>query len=80
MISHMINNIIDLTWLGQFYIITHLKVDLSLIIYHLIYLTFLVNFLNQLLNQLIQSTSSINLYWIGDATGLWYIASLDVCT
>ncbi len=33
----------DLTQLGQFYIITHLEVDLLLIIRHLTYLTFLVN-------------------------------------
>ncbi len=50
----MTSYMMDLTWLRQFYIITYLKIDLSLIIYHLTYLTFLVNqtfwinFLNQL--------------------------------
>ena len=44
MISHMI----DLTKLGQFYIIVYLKIDFSLIIYHLTSLTFLVNFYDQL--------------------------------
>ncbi len=44
MTSHMI----EPTWLGQFYIITYLEVDLFLIICHLIYLIFLVNFYNQL--------------------------------
>ncbi len=39
----MTSHIIDLMQLKQFYIITHLKVDLLLIIYHLIYLTFLLN-------------------------------------
>ena len=47
----------DLIKSRQFYIITHLKVDLSLIIYYLTYLTFLVNFLNQLF----KSTYTINL-------------------
>ena len=34
----------NLIWLGQFYILTYLEVDLLLIIRHLIYLIFLVNF------------------------------------
>ena len=41
----------DLTQSRQFYIITYLKFDFLLIIYHLTYLTFLVNFLNKSLNQ-----------------------------
>ncbi len=45
MISYM--NVIDITELEQFGIIIYSKVDLSFIIYHLIYLTFLVNLLNQ---------------------------------
>ncbi len=56
--------------LGQFYIITHSKVDFLLIIHYLTYLIFLVNFYNQLfestfwmdfLNQLFESTFWINL-------------------
>ena len=43
----MISHVIDLTKSGQFHIITYPKVDLSLIICHLTYLTFLVNLLNQ---------------------------------
>ena len=39
MTSHMI----DLIRLKQFQIITHLEIDLLLIIHHLIYLTFLIN-------------------------------------
>ena len=40
----MISYVIDLIKLGQIYIIIHLKIDLSLIIYYLTYLTFLINF------------------------------------
>lgn len=57
-ISHITSYVIDLTQLKKFHIRTYLKVDLFLIIYHLIYLTFLINFCNQFL----QSTLSINLY------------------
>ena len=53
MIDHMIN----LTSLAQFYIITYPKVDLLLIIYHLTYLIFLFNFLKKL----IESTNAINI-------------------
>ena len=38
-----------------------LKIDLSLVFRHLIYLTFLFNFLNQLADQSTHSTFSINL-------------------
>ncbi len=57
MISHMTSYIIDLTWLGQFHIITYLKVNLLSIIRYLTYLTFLDNFHNQLF----ESTYVINL-------------------
>ncbi len=57
-ISHMTSYVIDLIQLRQFHIITHSKVDLSLIIRHLIYLTFLVN----LHNQLFEPTFLINLF------------------
>ena len=43
----MTSHVIDLTKLGQFYIITHFKVDFLLIIHYWTYLT-LVNFPNQL--------------------------------
>ena len=43
----MTNQVMDLTCLGQFYITTHIKVDLLLIIYHLIYLIFLINLNNE---------------------------------
>ncbi len=45
-ISHMTSHVINLIKSGQFYIITYLEFDFSLIIYHLTYLTFLVNFCN----------------------------------
>ena len=48
----------NLIKLGQFHIITHPEVNLSLIICHLTYLTFLVSFLNQLF----ESTYTINLF------------------
>ena len=43
----MTSHVMDLTWSRQFYIITYPKVDFSLIIRHLTYLTFLPNLLNQ---------------------------------
>ncbi len=43
----MTSFVIDLTQSKQFGIITYLKFDLSLIIYHLTYLTFSNNHLNQ---------------------------------
>ncbi len=60
----MTSYMMDLTWLGQFYIITHSEVNLLLIICHLTYLTFLIKSCNQpfestfwinLRNQLFQS-------------------------
>ncbi len=57
MISHMTSHVIDLTRSRKFYIITYLKADFSLIIYHLTYLTFLAN----LYNQLFKLTFAINL-------------------
>ena len=42
----MTSHIIDLTSVEQFYIIIYSKIDISLIIYYLIYLIFLVNFYN----------------------------------
>ncbi len=51
----MTGHMIDLTWLGQFYIITHPKADL--VIRLLTYLTFQIN----LLNLLFKSTYAINL-------------------
>ncbi len=44
----------DLTWLGQFCIITFAKIDFSLIICHLVYLTFWINFWLNLRNQYFQ--------------------------
>ncbi len=58
----MTSHVIDLTWSRQFYIITYLKVDLSLIIYHLIYLTFLVNLSNQLFESTFELIYVINLF------------------
>ena len=52
------------------------KVDLSFVIRHLTYLTFSVN----LHNQPFESSFSIDPHWIGDATGLCYVASSDVHT
>ncbi len=46
MISHITIYIMDLIQLESFNIINYLKVDLFLIIYHLIYLTFSINLLN----------------------------------
>ena len=43
----MTSQVIDLTQLGQFHIITYPKVHLSSIIYDLTYLIFLFNFYNQ---------------------------------
>ncbi len=43
----MTSYMIDLTWSGQFHIITHPEINFWLIIYHLTYLTFLVNLPNQ---------------------------------
>ena len=57
-ISHITSYVIDLTQLKQFYIITYLKVNLFLIVYHLTYLTFLVN----LCNQSFELIFSINLF------------------
>ncbi len=57
----MTSYVMDLTWLEQFHIITHLKVDFSLIIYHLTYLTFSVKLLNQLFESTFKSTYVINL-------------------
>ncbi len=45
--SYITSHVMDLTQSKQFYIITHLKVDFSLIIRHLIHLIFLLNFCNQ---------------------------------
>lgn len=55
---HMISHVMERNWLGQFRIITHLEVNLSLIIYHLTYLIFSVN----LLNQSFELTYAINLF------------------
>ncbi len=44
----MTNHVMDLTRLGQFYIISYPKIDFFLIIYYLIYKIFLVNICNQL--------------------------------
>ncbi len=46
-ISHMTSHILDLTQSGWFNIITYFKIDLSLIIYYMTYLTFSINFYNQ---------------------------------
>ena len=57
----MTNYLTDLTWSGQFYIITYPEIDLSLIICHLTYLTkssFRFNFLNEPF----ESTYVINLF------------------
>ena len=51
-ISHMTSHMIDLTQLRQFHIIIYSKIDFSLIICYLIYLTFLINFYNQFFNHL----------------------------
>ncbi len=75
MTSYMMNLIQS----EQFHIITYLELDLSFIIHYLTYLTFSVNLCNQSFNQLLQSTFSINLHWIGGATGLWYVAFSDIC-
>lgn len=56
LLSHMTIHVMELTWLGELHIITHLEVDLSLIIHHLTYLTFLV----YLPNQPFKSTYAIN--------------------
>ena len=56
--SYMTSHVIDLIKLGQFYIITHSKIDLLLIICHLTYLIFLVNFPNQIF----ESSYAINLF------------------
>ena len=40
----MTSHVMDLTWSGQFYIITHSEINL--VISHLTYLTFQINFLN----------------------------------
>ncbi len=56
--SHVTSYMMDLTWLGQFQIITHPaypKIDL--VIRHLTYLTFQIN----LSNQLFESTYATNL-------------------
>ncbi len=58
MISHMTSHVIDLIQLEQFYIITYLEVDLSLIIHYLTYLNFLINFHNQRF----KSAFTINLF------------------
>ena len=71
MTSHMM----DLTKLGQFHIITHFKINFSLIIRHLTYPTVSVN----LLNQLFESIYAINLL-IELITSQAYIASSDKCT
>ncbi len=49
----MTSHVIDLTWLRQFHIITHLEVDL--VISHLIYLNLPI----KLLNQAFESTYTI---------------------
>ena len=59
--SHVTSHVIDLIWSGQFYIITYPKVDLSLIIRHLTYLTKSTFWFN-LLNQSFKSRFWINLY------------------
>ncbi len=64
--SYIIRHMIDLTRSGQFYIIIHLEIDLSLIICYPTYLIFLAN----LYNQTFELTFSINLYWIGGVIGL----------
>ena len=55
MTSHMI----DLTWLGQFHIITYPKADL--VICHLTYLTFQIILLDQPFGLTFESTYAINL-------------------
>ncbi len=62
MISHMTSHVMQLTWLGQFHIITHSEVDLLLIICQLTYLTFLDNLLNQPFESTFESIYEINFF------------------
>ncbi len=48
-ISYMTSHVMNITQSGQFVIINYLKVNLSFIIYHLIYLNISINFLNLLI-------------------------------
>ncbi len=52
----------NLTQLGKFDILTYLKVNFSLIIYYLTYLTFLVNLCNQLLQSIFCAFFYLNIH------------------
>ncbi len=73
----MTSHVMDLTWLGQFQIITDLIYsEVDLVISHLTYLTFWLS------DQPFESTFWINLrnqpsHWIGGATSLWYVTFSD---
>ena len=79
--NHITSHVMDLIRLGQFYILTYLEVDLSLIIHDLTYLI-KSNFCFNLLDQPFELIFWINLcnqafYWIGSTTNWCYIAFFD---